>query len=56
MSAREVMREMREHRAPSGALSASHVVDGKIENSVNVTRTKRQIGCERLLQLKNFTS
>ncbi|OZC09550.1 nematode cuticle collagen domain protein, partial [Onchocerca flexuosa] len=47
-SAREVMLEIREHRASEAAEAsgAVHVVDGSIADSFNITRTKRQAGCE----------
>lgn len=44
------MLEMREHRAPSDVSDALYVADGNIGKSFNITRAKRQIGCEGLLQ------
>ncbi|VDO32178.1 unnamed protein product [Brugia timori] len=44
-SAREVMLEIREHRAPSDTL---HAVGESAENAFNFTRAKRQAGCEGL--------
>ncbi|VDM95081.1 unnamed protein product [Thelazia callipaeda] len=45
-SAREVMLEMRDYRAPSGLDKVISVVDGSNYKALNITRAKRQSGCE----------